>query len=348
MSRPSFRSSSALPTATIKSNSEPEYGFAQSSFPTPSPGPSIPSSSNLGKMREKKAGRSRRPRKEFDLDHPLVERQGASSGPVFENYPSCDNVGNTLLSCFPQSNTTITQSTWSKFIWNANYPTFVENGQVDVWLYQADSGEEVDSWRGITNGQGSIEIRPEEDWWRDQDRATELTPGGTEMYSYYFVVVPGGQTLNGGERHQNTFRAVQTALPSAVLASISSASRASVTSASAAAAASSSSSASATATGTQGGGERRPDGTLQNEGSRGSSFPKWVGSTPLHWSFRVLTPSLRIHVGYCCHRHSRRLPDHLPARAMVVPLGRLSTEQEARKSSGKGQSMERRGRGSHT
>ena len=276
MVRPSFRPSpsSTLPVATGRASVSTQHNLGTEPTPKPFPRSFEPSSHKSRQRVEEGTGPPGRPRK--NTDHPLVPRQGASSGPVFENYPSCDNVGNTLLSCFPLANTTITQSTWSKFIWNANYPTFVENGQVDVWLYQADSGEEVTSWRGITNGQGSIAIRPEEDWWKCQDRATELTPGGSETYSFYFVVVPGGETLDGGEPHQNTFRAVQTALPSTVLASLSSASVASASSASIVAARSSSSaSAAATATDTTPGG-RGPDGTLQSANSGGSAFPKWV------------------------------------------------------------------------
>jgi hypothetical protein len=216
----------------------------------------------------------------------LDNRAGASSGPTFDNYPPCDNVGNTLLSCFPLSNTTISQSMWSKFIWNANYPTFVENGNVDISLYQADSGEEVQSWKAVTNAQGSVEIRPEENWWRDQDRAEEIQMGETETYSYYFVVVPAGQTLNGGEPHQSTFQAVQTAPLAVALASISSASVASVSSALGAAAGSS---AGTTSTG-DGQGGRRTDGTLQNGASNNPAFPKWVRvSTDVSLSAQRLT-----------------------------------------------------------
>jgi len=39
--------------------------------------------------------------------------------------PSCNLVGNGVLSCFPESDTTIVQSEYSKFIWNANFPTFI-------------------------------------------------------------------------------------------------------------------------------------------------------------------------------------------------------------------------------
>lgn len=42
--------------------------------------------------------------------------------------PDCSNEGNGVLSCFPFSNTTLVDDVWSKFIWNARYPTFIGAG----------------------------------------------------------------------------------------------------------------------------------------------------------------------------------------------------------------------------
>ena len=305
----------------------------------PTPAPSSSTQSHLEKRR--RAGPKRADHQ--GRFHHLHDRAGASSGPTFDDYPSCDNVGNTLLSCFPQSNTTLTQAEWSKFIWNANYPTFVENGQVDILLYQADSGAEVQTWPGVTNAQGSIEIRPEEDWWKGQDRAREIKVGETETFSYYFVVIPGGQTLDGGEPHQNTFRAVQTAPLSAALASISSASVASVSSLSAAVA---SSSASASSAG-EGQGGRATDGTLQNGNSNGPGFPKWVSSKRMRFQgVRLqLTPRFRVDIpGNRGHYHPRRLPTHLAFSPLVFPPSRISSKKSQRGSGtvGTGVGTERR------
>jgi hypothetical protein len=54
------------------------------------------------------------------LDHPAFRRTMARSSLIARNCvlfttdPPCDNVGNTMLSCFPQSNTTLVQDIWSK------------------------------------------------------------------------------------------------------------------------------------------------------------------------------------------------------------------------------------------
>ncbi|GHJ86587.1 hypothetical protein NliqN6_2989 [Naganishia liquefaciens] len=198
-------------------------------------------------------------------------RAGASSGPVAEGYPSCDNVGNTVLSCFPTTNTTLTQGIYSRFIWNANYPTFIAaDNRVDVYLFYADSMEVARNWTRLPNDAGMCAILPDDDWWESRKEARELPLGRNRTWEYYFVVVPSGETLNGGETHQSTFGAVQTAPPRSVLASISLASASSASVASLASASlRSSSSRSPTATST---------GSLQNgvDPQPGSAFPKWA------------------------------------------------------------------------
>lgn len=42
--------------------------------------------------------------------------------------PSCLNQPNYVLSCFPDSNTTLIQGTWSKFVFNSRFPTFIGAG----------------------------------------------------------------------------------------------------------------------------------------------------------------------------------------------------------------------------
>lgn len=39
--------------------------------------------------------------------------------------PVCNNVGNSILSCFPQAGSNLVEGVWSKMIWNNNYPTFI-------------------------------------------------------------------------------------------------------------------------------------------------------------------------------------------------------------------------------
>ena len=131
-------------------------------------------------------------------------------------------------------------------------------------LYQADSGRQVQSWKEITNSRGSVEIQADDEWWQDRPQAASLEDGKTRTWSFYFVVVPAGQALDGSEVRQSTFKAVQTALPTAVAASRSLASLSSV---SASLSMVSSWTASPTAD---------PDRTLQNADSNGAKFPRWA------------------------------------------------------------------------
>lgn len=56
---------------------------------------------------------------------PRQSLQGNGTGPSADGYPRCTAVSNAILSCFPEPQTILLQHTWSKFIWNNNYPTFI-------------------------------------------------------------------------------------------------------------------------------------------------------------------------------------------------------------------------------
>ncbi|KAL8283942.1 hypothetical protein RQP46_005374 [Phenoliferia psychrophenolica] len=132
------------------------------------------------------------------------------------SHPDCNYVGNDILSCFPLSNTTLVEGVWSKFIWNAQLPSFVGASFLDVYLYHADSQTVAKKYASEPNAQGMIAILPDDDWWRvettrDWEGASNLT------WPYYFIVVPANQTLNGAEVHQSTFSAIQTSMPASLL-----------------------------------------------------------------------------------------------------------------------------------
>ncbi|GAA5974625.1 hypothetical protein JCM11641_007029 [Rhodosporidiobolus odoratus] len=222
--------------------------------------------------------------------------------PYAEGYPSCSNVGNGVLSCFPETNTTLTQGEYSKFIWNSRFPTFIGAGAVDVYLYNADTDDVAANWRNRTNANGMLSILPEDQWWASPTQSTDDWFGDAarnRTTPYYFVVVDGGTNLSGGEEHQATFDVVQTAAPtslSSALAALTSSSMSSLSSASAASSASlasasasasslsslrsassagSLSDASGSGSATSRGG-RNSGGDLQNSSSSGPAIPKWA------------------------------------------------------------------------
>ncbi|KAI9611508.1 hypothetical protein H4Q26_008461 [Puccinia striiformis f. sp. tritici PST-130] len=156
---------------------------------------------------------------------PRQSTQGNGSGPSADGYPGCTAVSNAILSCFPEPRTVLTQHTWSKFIWNNNYPTFIGSRLVDIYLYNANSESPVANWTQIPNDRGMIGIYADDSWFPP---VTSWQDGRNLTYPYFFIITTAGATLTGGEQHQATFRVVQTAPPQAyITASLASASHSS-------------------------------------------------------------------------------------------------------------------------
>lgn len=197
--------------------------------------------------------------------------------------PSCLNQPNYILSCYPTSSTILTQDIWSKFIFNSQFPTFIGSVYVDIYLYHSDSETIATKYLNVENARGSIGILPDENWWPVENVEDWIGAGGVgrgnKTFPYFFVIVEANSTLTGGEQHQSTFIAVQTKPPStltAALASISSASVASVLSQSSLTAHPSSTSASASSSSTSSN-PTTSNTSLQNSNSNDpSALPNWA------------------------------------------------------------------------
>lgn len=91
---------------------------------------------------------------------------------------------------------------------NVNLPEFVGlPGQVDIYLYHADSGGLVQQWHNINNYQGQVNVVANDSFW--DYRMSRWQPGEEIPYTYYFVVVKAGTTLTGGEPRQATWTAIR-------------------------------------------------------------------------------------------------------------------------------------------
>ncbi|KAG8904609.1 hypothetical protein FRB99_001482 [Tulasnella sp. 403] len=226
--------------ATNPSTSSTRY---PQSTPTPTPAPQLPidqqvlyvapdGSSHWSPSPE--ISRSRRAKRRMDEGKQPVHNRARRDllvgtgdkhrSPSLEprvDYPSCDEEGNNVLSCYPSSNTTVLQGEWTKFVWNARIPDFIGlPGQVDIYLYHADSGQQVANWTSISNVQSQINVLVNDSFW--DYRMSQWQPGQHINYTYYFVIVKAGTVLDGGEEHQATWTAVQTALADSVYLSSSS------------------------------------------------------------------------------------------------------------------------------
>lgn len=103
------------------------------------------------------------------------------------------------------------------------YALFFSNdgdGSIDLYLRNADSDQMMGKWNA-TRQSGELKLLVDDTWW--DSRSVTLWTGQPRNWTFYWVLVPAGTVLNGGEPHQPTFTVVQTALPNYALASSSSA-----------------------------------------------------------------------------------------------------------------------------
>ncbi|PLW36631.1 hypothetical protein PCANC_18281 [Puccinia coronata f. sp. avenae] len=228
-------------------------------------------------------------------EHPLLPRQstqGNGSGPSADGYPSCTAVSNAILSCFPESHTVLVQHTWSKFIWNNNYPTFIGSKNVDIYLYNANSENPVANWKDIPNDRGMIGIYADDSWFPS---ITSWQDGRNLTYPYFFIITTAGAVITGGEQHQATFRVIQTTPPASYISSsLASASYTSQL------VASLSSQPSPSSTGT-------PNSNLQH-GSSSDTFPRWeIALIVLLGSFALLIFLVAAYLAFTNARKRRQV-----------------------------------------
>ncbi|GAA5839990.1 hypothetical protein JCM9279_005233 [Rhodotorula babjevae] len=257
--------------------------------------------------------------------------------PQAEGYPSCYYVDLSVFTCYPESNTTLVQDDYSLAIWNSAQPSFISRGRVDVYLYNADTQDVATSWRNESNAQGMIGIVPDDPWWPAGQTAQQWFGDNARNRStpYFFVVVPAGDTLTGGEVHGATFTAIQTAAPTSLASALAALTTSSLSSLSSAASISSISSlsaasaSSASASGESGSGSSRSTsrsgpGSLQNESSSGGpSIPNYAIALIVVLGFlALLAGAIAV---YCClgrSRRRRRQDEAAAAAAAAAGAGR--------------------------
>lgn len=136
--------------------------------------------------------------------------------------------GNNILSCYPNSNTTVYQNEWATFVCaypgihpftapdftstlgNSRLPQYAAGGTVNVYLFHGDSNEQVLSRLNYPNPgdrAGSLTALINDTWWGDRGQDWN---GQNISYLYYWVITPGTQTALGSNYlPQATFAAVR-------------------------------------------------------------------------------------------------------------------------------------------
>lgn len=140
-----------------------------------------------------------------------------------------------MVSCYPTANTTLTQNSYVNFVCtcplppsfsaqhfsrilissyagNSQQPAFTQTNSVNIYLYHADSQEEMFVFRNLVNptGEAGVISIPINDSWWPKDWS-----GSEETYPYYFKIKRSDQELNGFDTSLPVFSAVReyTSLP---------------------------------------------------------------------------------------------------------------------------------------
>ncbi|KAI0333750.1 hypothetical protein GY45DRAFT_234479 [Cubamyces sp. BRFM 1775] len=222
----------------------------------------------------------------------------------------CFNSPNNVITCWPTSDASVAQHEWATIVWNSKLPQFTQTNLVNIYLFHADSGEQVLEMQDVPNPfyeAGSKHFQVNDTWFGSRGASWN---GQNVSFPMYFIVTRNDRPLDNSAIPQSTFTAVQTTFADSVIASMSSSSAAaaassrSAASLSSAAAASASaaslssalasqsrtimstfgSGATATATGTSATGHVQGD-------SSGSSFPKWAIAVIVVLGFLALVAS---------------------------------------------------------
>ncbi|KAJ7600851.1 hypothetical protein C8J56DRAFT_19634 [Mycena floridula] len=207
--------------------------------------------------------------------------------------------GNDVFSCFPTGDSIIPQHQWAGFVWNSRLPDFTQTNKVNIYLFHADSGDQVLTIKDQLNptGRAGFISQQVDDRWFGT-RGSEWS-GSNISYPFYWVVTRNDKELDGSAVPQAVFTAVQTTYADSVVSSMASTSAAAAASASSASLASrvSSSNPSSTAA---------PEGSLQQASA--SSFPHWAIAVIVVLGFLAIASSciLAFFIMRKIHRRNER------------------------------------------
>ncbi|KAN0123491.1 hypothetical protein V8E52_002823 [Russula decolorans] len=235
------------------------------------------------------------------LEHrPLSARQDVfNQSGIAEALQQCQLYSaNSVISCFPTSDTVVPQHEWATFVWNSRLPDLTQTNLVNIYLFHADSGSEILRVTNETNPfgrAGSIAKQVNDTWFPSGGVNFN---GSSITYPYYWIITRADKTLDGTDTPQATFSAIQTTYADSVTSSLASSSSAAAASASLASAASASAAAAsssrflATAT----------PGSLQSNAH--SDFPHWAIGVIVVLGFLAI--SAIIILGFLLVRRARR------------------------------------------
>ncbi|KAI0643162.1 hypothetical protein C8Q79DRAFT_981893 [Trametes meyenii] len=257
---------------------------AQTAPPAPHP--------SLKRRRPRDPPRSRLPRDTNIADEPQISAA----------MDQCFDSPNNVISCWPISSTTVAQHEWATFVWNSRLPQWAQTELVNIYLFHADSDEQVLNVTNVENPvnlSGNRHFQVDDRWWGA--RGAQWS-GQNVSFPFYFIITRNDRPLDNNAIPQATFTAVQTTFADSIIASMSSSSAAAASSRSAASASLSSALASSrsaasgslTASPTPSPSPSGPSGNASpgvQGANSGSSFPKWAIAVIVVLGFLALVAS---------------------------------------------------------
>ncbi|KAF8272008.1 hypothetical protein EI94DRAFT_1697803 [Lactarius quietus] len=261
-------------------------------FPSPSdespwPAPTTPPSSHLSAAQERVI---------------FARQEVYNQSGVAEAMDQCEVFSsNSVRTCFPTSDTVVPQHFWATIVWNSRLPDLTQTNRVNIYLFHADSGDEVLRVTNETNPfgiAGSLSQQVNDSWFPNGGLNFN---GSAISYPYYWVITRADVTLDGTELPQATFSAVQTTVADSVTSSLAIASSLAAASSSSAAAASAASASAVSASSSRNSATQTP-GNLQS--SSQSPFPHWaIAVIVILGFFAILTLGI---LGLLVVRRARR------------------------------------------
>ncbi|KAF9005395.1 hypothetical protein BDQ17DRAFT_1423898 [Cyathus striatus] len=254
---------------------------------TPPPTPSSSASLPTARRHPPKRRRIHDDPRASDFVSPLEARQIiADQSELQQASIDCQILsGNDVISCFPTSDTIVPQHQWAAFIWNSRRPELTQTNRVNIYLFRADSRQQVTSFTNQanpTNMAGMITAQVD-DLWFGTDGAN--WNGSNVSFPFYWIITRADVSLDDGNAlPQATFSAVQTTFADSIIASRSSASAAAASSSAAIASLSSIIEASRTLTASS---SIDPSASSSGSGS-GAVQPAGSGEGFPHWAIAVI------------------------------------------------------------
>lgn len=136
-----------------------------------------------------------------------------------------------MISCFPYTSTVFAQDEWAtfvctsptstfspeglrikprlSFVGNSRLPQWAQTNLVNIYLFQADSGDPVANQTNVTNPSGragQVHFQINDTWWGPRGSNWD---GQNQSFPFYFLITRNDKSISNTDIPQATFTAVR-------------------------------------------------------------------------------------------------------------------------------------------